>query len=160
MTPPFLPRALVMAITPPADCESILGDLHEEHALKSQSMGRRSADRWYWSQALRSIPALLSYSRAASSLAANARALATVLLVLAAMLLCKEFLADRAAYTVYHGDLHTYHAWPFFIADWIDAALFGAVLAVLARRHGIRLTLFAALTLIAIFVIPILLGIS
>ncbi len=74
------------------------------------------------------------------------------------MLLCKD-LVDSAIDTVYH-DTAGIRAWPFFLADWLDAALFGAVLAATVRSQGLRLTLIASLVLVAGFAIPIILGLS
>src|SRR5260370_26631725 len=88
MTPPLVARALVAVATAPNDYESVAGDLYEEHARRVESTGRACADRWYWSQALRSIPWLLSYSRSGRSLAANATTSAIVVGVLFAMLWC------------------------------------------------------------------------
>ena len=153
MTPPFVARGLVAAATPPADYESVAGDLYEEHARRVESTGRACADRWYWSQALRSIPWLLSYSRSGRSLAANATTSAIVVGVLFAMLLCKETI-DGAIHRVYPDAAH----WIFFLADWLDAALFGAALAAIVRSQGLRLALIASLALVAGFAIPIILG--
>jgi len=155
MTPPLVPRALVAAATSPVDYESVAGDLYEEYARRVRSAGRATADRWYWSQAFRSVPALLSYSRSRHSLAANAATAAIVVFVLIAMLLCKE-LVDAVIHTVYRSGAH----WTFFVADWIDAALFGAMLSAILRSHGLRLALIASLVLVAAFAIPIILGVS
>jgi hypothetical protein len=39
--------------------EVVIGDLAEEHALRSASMSASHLARWYWGQIARSIPALL-----------------------------------------------------------------------------------------------------
>jgi hypothetical protein len=158
MTPPFVARALISAATPPADYESVAGDLHEEYARRVDSTGRACADRWYWSQAFRSVPSLLLYSRSNSSFAANTATGIIVVCVLLAMLLCKDMI-DGAIDTVYH---HTagIRAWPFFLGDWIDAAIFGAALSATVRSQGLRLTLIASLVLVAGFTMPILFGLS
>jgi hypothetical protein len=59
-----LAQALVAATAPPNDYESVAGDLHEEYLRRARFADVHAANRWYWSQALRSIPSLLSYSRA------------------------------------------------------------------------------------------------
>ena len=155
MTPPFVARALVAAATPPADYESVAGDLHEEYARRVGSTGRTCADRWYWSQAIRSIPSLLLYSRSSSSFAANAATGAIIVCLLLAMLLCKETI--DGAISAVHLDAGR---WTFFVADWLDAAFFGAALAAIVRSQGLRLTLIASLVLVAGFAIPIILGVS
>lgn len=155
MTPPFLPRALVAASASPADYESIAGDLHEEYTHRVCCEGRARADAWYWSQALRSIPPLLSYSRASASRSMKLPTCATTAGVLFLMLLCKDAV-DAAIRHVDPGAAH----WPFFLADWLDATFFGFVLAALLRSQGSRLALVAALFLAAAFAAPILLGIS
>jgi len=128
MRPPFVPGALIAAAAAPADYESVAGDLYEEYNLRIASAGRACADQWYWSQALRSIPSLLSYSRARQSFAASIAMGAIVACVLFAMLVFKEVI-DGAIHTVYHPAAGVgVHVWPYFPADWIDAALFGVVL--------------------------------
>jgi hypothetical protein len=44
----------------PADRQCILGDLAEEYAIRRGTTSRMSANFWYWTQVLRSIPWLLS----------------------------------------------------------------------------------------------------
>ena len=155
MTPPFLPRALVAAVAPPADYESIAGDLREEYAARAASMGRALADRWYWSQALRSLPGLLSYSRSRHNAGANAAAVAVVAGAFLAMLLCKAGI-DEAIGTVYRAE--GAGLWPYFVADWIDTAFFGALLALIFRSESVRLTFIVSLVFVGGFVIAILLG--
>jgi hypothetical protein len=152
MMPPIVPRTLLAAATAPLDHDSVIGDLHEEYLERFQSLGRAHADRWYWSQTLRSIPSLLSYSRAPGSLGAGAATVAIAALVLFAMLALNELIAD-AILTVYHSQSGT-AAWPFFLAGWLDAACCGAVLAALLRSRGVRAVLLASLALIAAIAIP------
>ena len=158
MTPPFLARALVAATAPPADFESVAGDLQEEYALRVRSAGRAGADRWYWSQALRSIPSLLAYTRVRPSLVFDALIAALVVVLLVAMLVLNELLGD-AIFAVYHHGSGVL-AWPFFLAGWSDAVFFGALLAAILRSRGLRLTLIASLALVAAIAIPIFLGFS
>ena len=47
MTAPLLPRLLLAAVTPPADHDSVAGDLQEEYAHRRASLGRSRADRWF-----------------------------------------------------------------------------------------------------------------
>ncbi len=155
MTPPIVPRALVAAATSPVDYESVAGDLYEEYAQRVSSTGRACADRWYWAQAFRSIPSLLSYSRSRHSLAANVTTAAIVVGVLIAMLLFKEML-DDVVHSVYRHAAH----WLFFLVDWMAAALFGAVLSAILRSQGLRLALIASLVLVGAFVSMIALGLS
>lgn len=157
MTPPFAAQVLVAAVTPPADYESVAGDLYEEYADRAELAGRTAADHWYWSQAIRSIPSLLLYSRSSRSLVASIATAAIVVFALVAMLILNELIGD-AIFTVYR-NVTGFGAWPFFLAGWMDAAFFGAVLAAI-RQQGIRLTLIASFVLVAIIVIPILLGFS
>ncbi|MGA8100244.1 MAG: hypothetical protein WB810_16430, partial [Candidatus Cybelea sp.] len=48
--------------------------------------------------------------------------------------------------------------WVSFCAYWIDAAVFGTVLALIVRSGGVRLAFWAALLLVLAFVVPALLG--
>lgn len=155
MTPPFVARAVLAAVTPPPDYESVAGDLHEEYMLRAESMGRVRANRWYWSQTLRSMPSLLSYSRARRSFASDTATTLIVVAVLFAMLLFKEPV-DAMVHAIYRNAAH----WVFFFADWIDAALFGAVLCAIVRSQGLRMTLIASLVLVGGFAIPIVAGVS
>jgi hypothetical protein len=50
--------------------------------------------------------------------------------------------------------------WALFAAAWLDAAVFGAVLALLSRSGGVRLAMLAALLFVAGIVLPTLLGFS
>jgi hypothetical protein len=158
MKPPFLARALVAAAAPPVDYESVDGDLYEEYAQHAKCTGRAFADRWYWSQAIRSLPSLLSYSRSRRSLGANLTTAAIVAFALVAMLLLNEVLYN-AIFAVYR-TISGIGAWPFFLAGWLDAAFFGALIAALVRSQGVRLALIASLVLLISIAIPILLGFS
>jgi putative ABC transport system permease protein len=55
--PPRVAVLLLRLSAPPAERDEMLGDLVEEHALRARRSGGRAADRWFWSQALRSLPA-------------------------------------------------------------------------------------------------------
>lgn len=57
--PPFAERLLLGFLTDPALGDAILGDLAEEWQTRIARDGRTSADRWYWGQALRTMPYLL-----------------------------------------------------------------------------------------------------
>lgn len=153
MTPPTWARAVVAAVSPPRDFESVAGDLHEEYVRRARSRGRLHADAWYCSQALRSIPSLLSYTRANDS---SVRRLGIWLIVafsLLAMLIVNEGIDDLLERVVpARGGLD---AWPFFIVGWLDAACFGALIAAIVRTHGVRLVFLSALALVAFIAIPI-----
>lgn len=86
MTSPFVPRALLAAVTPPLDYDSVAGDLYEEYTWRVGSAGRSCANRWYWSQAFRSVPSLLAYSRSSGSLAQHAATASIVISALFALL--------------------------------------------------------------------------
>jgi predicted permease len=58
MTPPRLPRTLLGAVVPFEDRAAIIGDLDEEFRTRMQTE-RSAAVRWYWRQALASVPAAL-----------------------------------------------------------------------------------------------------
>lgn len=155
MKPPFAARALVAAATPAADYESVAGDLDEEYGLRVRTTSRARANQWYWSQAVRSVPALLSYSRCRRAPGAHAATAALVVAILLAMLFGKEAV-DALTYAVYPSA----HRWLFFLVDWSDAAIFGALLAAVDRTSGVRFTLIASVGLVVAFTIPVLLGIS
>jgi uncharacterized membrane protein (UPF0136 family) len=157
MTPPVLAQALVAAAAPPNDYESVAGDLHEEYVRLARTAGVGAANRWYWAQALGSVPSLLSYSRAHRSVKTAAATTLVVAGVVLAMTLAIEPIQDllhalfRAPRTP---------VWAVFFAGWVDAAVFGGVLALMSRSGGVRLALVASLLFVASIVIPTLLGFS
>lgn len=158
---PRLAQALVSAATPPADFESVLGDLCEEYAQRRDAMGVRAADRWYWSQAIRSLPFLLSYSRDRSSFVSTLVTCAAVLLGLLAMLVCNELIDDALMLAVPQlGNLGGWHVVPFFIVGWLLAAAFGGLIAMALRSRALRAPLAAALGFLALIAVPIALGFS
>ena len=55
MIPPRIPRILLSLVVDPTERRYVLSDLHEEYDALAESLGRVAADRWYWSQALRSV---------------------------------------------------------------------------------------------------------
>ncbi len=57
--PPRAARALLLAVTPPADRWTLVGDLDEEFQAIAGRDGVTQARRWYWTQALVSAPSLL-----------------------------------------------------------------------------------------------------
>lgn len=158
MTPPAIARAIVAVATPPPDYESVSGDLHEEYVRKARYEGRASADAWYWSQAIGSIPSLLSYSRTSPSAGGTFVTALVVLGAIVGMLFANELIGD-AIHSVYR-TVSGIGAWPFFLAGWLDAACFGALIAALRRSHGMRLVLVSALTLVAFVAVPIALRVS
>ncbi|HTA55933.1 MAG TPA: hypothetical protein VK755_14410 [Candidatus Acidoferrales bacterium] len=155
MRPPIVAEAIVAAVAPPGDYESIAGDLHEEYLRYACLSGRRAANRWYWSQVLLSIPWMLSYSRARRSELHAIGIGLTAVGVLVAMLLAT--LPINALLDAIFGSAN----WPLFVpfgAYWIDAAVFGAVLALIVRRGGVRIAFWAASLLVLAFAVPALLG--
>jgi hypothetical protein len=57
--PPFAERILLGFLADPALGDAILGDLTEEWRTRITRDGRVSANRWYWGQAIRTMPHLL-----------------------------------------------------------------------------------------------------
>lgn len=156
MTPPVIAQALLAAAAPPGDYDSVAGDLHEEYLLRVRMRGVSAANRWYWAQALGSIPALLSYSRTQRSLW-NALAVGAIAIcALVALLLMTETI-HHAIHMACRGACP---AWTYFSADWIDAAAFGAMIAVFVRGGGVRFVLWSGIFLVAAIVVPTLLGFS
>jgi hypothetical protein len=155
MRPPVIAEALIAAVAPPNDYESIAGDLHEEYLCYARLRSTRAANRWYWSQVLLSIPSLLSYSRARRS-ALHAISIGLIALgVLVAMLLAT--VPINALLDAIFGLAN----WPptaSFCAYWTDGVVFGTVLAMLVRSGGVRLAFWAASFLVLAFVVPALLG--
>ena len=156
MNPPFVPRALVAAAAPPSDYDVIDGDLYEEYLARVRRSGTAKANRWYWSQAVRSIPALLSYSRTKSTLAGALSLTAIVIAVLFCMLFAKDAVDSMIDRLSQHG----MPAEAYFLLDWLIAAVFGAILAALVRTRGVRLALGASIFLVVAFALPILAGVS
>jgi hypothetical protein len=163
-----LARALVLSTTPPRDYESVAGDLYEEYMLRVTSVGHADADRWYWSQAIRSVPPLITYSRAPYSFAANAANVAIVAGVFLAMIFCAEVIADAidAAYqaagvhAIGSGTMLMVRPLPYVLAAYADATIFGMLLAATLRSEGHRIMLVAGIVFSALFIIPPYLGAS
>ena len=160
MTPPVVARLLVVAVAPPRDYESIAGDLHEEYVQRVDAGGRVAADRWYWSQTIRSIPSLLSYSRVRGSFMTIVATVVVFLVFMLAMVLCAslvlgEFL--QYAYSTWGGSALAW-SWVGVFGAWIVAAMFGGILSAILRGHGHRLTIAAAIVLALAFIVPPLLG--
>lgn len=154
MRPPVVAEALVAAVAPANDYESIAGDLHEEYLRQARLSSRRAANRWYWSQVLLSIPSLLSYSRARRSALHAIGIGLSAFGVLIAMILAT--VPINALLDAIFGSARPLSVQ--FCADWIDAAIFGAVLALIVRGGGVRLAFWAALLLVLAFAVPALLG--
>lgn len=151
MNAPLLPRLLLAATVPAADSESVLGDLNEEYMERRGRSSRGDADSWYWSQTLRSIPALLSYSR--NDVAWQSRAVTAVIVVavLVGMLFAKDLL-DRSLDALRpNGSLP---AALYFGIDWGIAALFGGFLATIVRYHPVRLAMISSAVLAAAIAAP------
>lgn len=157
MTPPVIAQALLAAAAPPDDYDSVAGDLHEEYLYLVRVQGVVAANRWYWFQALASIPPLLSYSRARRSLW-NALAIGGIVVVSLVVLLLATEAVNDAIRLAWGGTRCP--MWVYFSADWIDAAVFGAMLAFCVRTGGVRLVLWAAAFLVAAIVVSTLLGFS
>jgi hypothetical protein len=56
--PPWLATKLLTGVIHSNDRDALLGDLHEEYAARA-SASPPAAARWYWNQAIRSLPILL-----------------------------------------------------------------------------------------------------
>lgn len=147
MKPPALAQALVAAAAPSGDCEIVAGDLHEEYLRILHSRGAKDARRWYWSQALLSIPPLLSYSRSRTSALGQVRIALITLVVLAAMLVVHVFIDQNFLQLAVK-----------ICIDYANAALFGAFLARLVGTDGLRVAFFGSVFLVLCFVVPALAG--
>lgn len=153
MSPPALAQALVAAVAPMNDYEIIAGDLHEEYLRIVHLSGAKTANRWYWAQALLSIPSLLSYSRSSKSALPGIGVALIALTVLLAM-----FGVALVIDTVFQGSLDRLPIWMWFCLNWTDAVIFGAILARLVRANGPRVAFCAAAFLVLCFVAPALAG--
>jgi hypothetical protein len=159
MTPPLWARAVVAATAPPRDYESVAGDLHEEYVRLVRLKGRAHADAWYCSQAVRSIPSLLSYSRFSEAPWLRIGIAFFVAISLLVMLVVNELAGDVIArYT--NATRFGIGAWPYFVAGWLDALVFGFLIAAIVRSYGTRLVLVASIVLVAFVVLPILMHYS
>lgn len=156
MRPPVVAEALIAAVAPPNDYESVAGDLHEEYVRYVCLSSTRAANRWYWSQALLSVPSLLSYSRTHRSALRAVGVGLTVVAVLIAMLLAT--VPINILLQAIFGSLARCPLPVWFCADWIDAGVFGAILALVVRSGGVRLAFWAALLLVLSYSVPALLG--
>ena len=61
-TPPRLPTALLHALLPPNERDEVIAELGAEYVERASAGGPAAARRWMWGQALRSMPALVSWS--------------------------------------------------------------------------------------------------
>lgn len=156
MRPPAFAQALVAAAAPTNDYEIVAGDLHEEYLRIMHLSGTKAANRWYWAQALFSIPSLLSYSRSDKATMRRVIVALVSLAVLLAMLLVPTAI-DMATKTLFGGvDRIPHFVW--CCINYTDAVVFGAILARLVRSDGLRVAFYAALFLVLCFVIPALAG--
>ena len=156
MRPPAFAEALLAAVAPTNDYEVVAGDLHEEYLRILHLSGTKAANRWYWAQALFSIPSLLSYSRSNNAAMRRVTVALISLAVLVAMLLVPTAI-EMATETLFGGVDRI----PNFV--WLciyntDAVVFGAILARLVRSDGLRVAFHAALFLVLCFVVPALAG--
>jgi hypothetical protein len=162
MTPPIVARLLVIAVAPPRDYDSVAGDLHEEYVQRATTGGRIAADRWYWSQTIRSIPSLLWYSRVRHSLVATIASIVLFLVLLVAMVLAASLVTGELFEYVNTnlGGSALAWRWATTFGSWIVAAIFGAILSALMRGHSHRLVLATAIVFTLVFVIMPYLGLG
>jgi hypothetical protein len=158
MNPPLIARGIVAAVAPPPDYDGVIGDLQEEFVQRAQREGVQEAERWYWSQTMRSIPALLSYTRERSSPSDVLVIPIFILLMIVALLTTNEVL-DNIIHSIFRMSSAGV-TWPSFVAGWLDAAAFGCIVAAVHTAKGIRLVLACAVSLIAFIALPILFGTS
>jgi hypothetical protein len=156
VSPPVVAEALIAAFAARNEFESVAGDLHEEYLRYARANGTRAANRWYWSQVLLSIPSLLSYSRARRSALRTLGSGLVGLAILIAMMLAT--LPINWLLAVIFGSPDRSPLWFTFCAFWMDALLFGAVLALIVRNDGVRIAFFAASFFVLCFAVPALLG--
>ncbi len=150
--PPALAQALIAAAAPSSEYEIVAGDLHEEYLRIVSLKGVAAANHWYWTQALLSIPSLLSYSRSNVSVLRGIGVAFTALATLVAML------AVLMAIDTILGSGDRIAGWMYISINYADAIIFGALLAWLVRPDGLRVTFLASLFLVFCFVVPALAG--
>ncbi len=154
--PPILAETLIAAVAPQSDYESVTGDLHEEYLRFALVGGVKTANRWYWSQALLSIAPLLSYSRSNRSALRSVGVALIALGVLAGMLFLLALL--EALFPTPFESLGRGPVWVWFSVEWIYAGVIGAILALVIRTDGPRVAFCTALFLVLCFAIPALAG--
>jgi hypothetical protein len=162
VTPPIVARLLVIAVAPPRDYDSVAGDLHEEYVQRATTGSRVAADRWYWSQTVRSIPSLLWYSRVRHSLVSTIATIILFLVLLAAMVICASLVTGELfeyVYTALGGSALAW-SWAAAFGSWIVAAIFGAILSAVMRGHSHRLVLATAIVFTLVFVVMPYLGLG
>jgi hypothetical protein len=159
-TPPVMARLLITAVAPPRDYNSVAGDLHEEYVQRAAAGSRVVADRWYWSQAIRSIPSLLSYSRVRNSFVTTIVTSIIFLLLLLTMVICGWLVSGELLNYVYTrlGGSELVWSWIGVFGSWAVAAIFGAILSAALRGQSHRLMLAAAIVFALMFVVPPYLG--
>jgi len=146
---------LVAASAPANDYEIVAGDLHEEYLRTVDARGVKAANRWYWTQTLRSVPSLLSYSRSKRS------ALADVGVALISLFVLFAILCVATAIAMVLRKLFGVDGTPLYVVlcvNYVIVAVFGAILARLVRTDGLRVAFFASLFLVLCFVVPALAG--
>jgi hypothetical protein len=155
VTPPIVARLLVIAVAPPRDYDSVAGDLHEEYVQRATTGGRVAADHWYWSQAIRSIPSLLWYSRVRHSFIPTIAMIVLFLVLLASMVIAASLVTGELfdyANTSLGGSVLAWSCVTVF-GSWIVAAMFGAILSAIFRGNSHRLMLATAVVFVLAFVI-------
>jgi hypothetical protein len=155
MRPPVLAEAIVSAAAPSRDYEMIAGDLYEEYRRIASLRGHSAANRWYWTQTLRSLPSLLSYCRREKS------ALRTIGVALLSLAVLVTMLVVITAIDVVLQKLFRVADIPRYVwmcVNYGDVLLFGAILAAVVRTDGPRVAFFASVVLVLCFIIPALAG--
>jgi hypothetical protein len=117
--------------------------------------GEKAANRWYWAQALLSLPSPLSYSRSNRSPLRHIGVALIAFGVLVAMLVAIATIQTVVETLLGPEGLPD---WIWICVNYAAAVAFGALLALLVRTDGVRVAFFASVFLVLCFVVPALAG--
>lgn len=162
--PPFLAAWTVSLFAPPAQAESILGDLHEEFSQVGSRSGRKVARRWYWRQSWRTIAHLAGRGlRGAPWSTAAAVIVGFLLLRFAHGLPGKILTVVTDKYLIYWSNHFQAYLWVLKalpIEYLMGSALVGCLVALAAKGREMVATMTLGLILFAMAVVGALWAVS
>jgi hypothetical protein len=156
--PPAIAFWLISLFALDEEGESIVGDLQEEFSLLAATSGERSAQNWYWRQAIKTLPRLANFAfRSAPWITLAAVAGGLVLRKLVAPLVGSATFAVLFRYEAFFE--HHFRAYLFFASTGLDIEhlitflLIGFIVAVAVRGREMVATAMLAMIFAALAVI-------
>ncbi|MEM9530148.1 MAG: permease prefix domain 2-containing transporter [Pseudomonadota bacterium] len=125
-SPPALAERLLTWVSHTSFRDHLLGDLHEEYLARHRTPGEH-ARRWYWSQALRSLPGLLWHRLASLGVRRLALLMVAYVLALVAVSVWDQLVSRQVVQSL----AGQADAWPLIVLRVVYFALYsaGALLA-------------------------------